>query len=168
MKARKKSFPRISLAAALVVVIAAYGFTGHVERGLDHAVTQAVLERVSLNHAVQEQDFCVEAHKVLASTHNRDARSVTVYLTASALRYRFAEDGWKEESGFSSVPMALTFSTAPSGRYELTSFWEASDGELYRASIKETFPAAAYYLHAVYPSGLLTTACELQGWYHSL
>lgn len=155
----------ILLAAVLIGIVAVYCSVGYINRDLDHVVTQVILERIEKNQSQEEQVFYVEAHKVLSSKEDRDTRTVTVYLMASAIRYRFAEDGWNEESAFSSVPMALTFSIEPSGQYELKSFWEASDGELYQSSIKEAFPTVAYYLSNLYPSGLLTTSCELQGWW---
>lgn len=155
----------ILLAAALIIIVTAYCLIGYINRDLDQAVTQVILDRVEKNQPQEEQAFCVEAHKVLSSKEDLDAQTVTVYLMASAIRYCSAENGCDEESAFSSVPMALTFSTEPSGQYELKSFWEASDGELYQSSIKETFPTSAYYLSKIYPSGLLTTSCELQGWW---
>lgn len=167
MIARKRRFKFALLAVALIGIVATYCFIGYINRDLDHAVTDAILARIEKNRSQEEQTFSVEAHKVLSSEENRDTQTVTVYFIASAIRYRFAEDGWNEESAFSSVPMALTFSIKPAGQYELKSHWEASDGALYQSSVKEAFPTVAYYRSKIYPAGLLTTSCELQGWWRA-
>lgn len=150
---------------ALLLVLAAVYFLPRPIRGnLDQAVSQAILERAALpdSHSV------TEAHHVLAARTDRAAQTVTVYLVASSLHYCTTDQGLKETGGFFGVPTALTFSKSSDGSYELETYWEARDGELYLSSIRETFPRLAYYKLLGYPAGLLTTSCEIQGWWASL
>lgn len=157
----KARLPSLLWVAVLLALAAAYVLPAPVSRGLDQALSQAILERAVLDDSA----FAVEAHHIFSSKTDSDGQTVTVYLVAAAQRYVSTGQGIEPDGGFYGVPTALTFSKGPDGTYALESYWEARDGALFRSSVRETFPAWAYCRSFGYPSGILTTICELQGWW---
>lgn len=152
------------LFAVLVSVFILCFFPRPLGPDLADAVETAIVNKMML----EDTAYVSQAHHILSSRRDPDSQTVTVYLLATALRYRSTADGLEEYGGMSGVSTALTFRELPSGEYELVTYWEASDGSLFLPSIQETFPIFAQFRRICYPSGVLLTICQLNGWFHTL
>ena len=103
---------------------------------LEDTVSQAILSENAGKYA--QGDFATEAHTTLKTVTN--GSTSTVYAVVLYLEFNYTDGGLEEVSG-SDMPVALTFTKNAGGGYDLTEYWEPTDGTKYTDSIQKKFPA---------------------------
>lgn len=97
-------------------------------------ISEAIISRYKDIYPIGE--FKTEAHALLKIED--DDTTTTAYLIAYYAVYNFP-DGKPQLVGGSHMPVALTFSRQQDGSFDLTDYWEPSDGSYYASSIQERF-----------------------------
>lgn len=119
------------------------------ERGLDSAITQAVLSRDKSENP--DGVIHVESHILLDKTElsgtpafgsKKHTGAVTVYLNVLELSYSAYGDELKEVGG-SNIPTVITFSIDDACNYILEDYWIPRDGSFYASDIEGEFTETA-------------------------
>ena len=103
---------------------------------LEDTVSKAILSENAGQYL--EGDFATESHTTLKTV--TEGNTTTVYTIVLYLEFNYTDEGMEVVSGCD-MPVALTFTKTEDGGYDLTEYWEPTDGTEYTTSIQEKFPS---------------------------
>ena len=112
---------------------------GYVETQTVDALDKAIADAIISNNKglFSGGDFVCQAHITIKTVQN--GNNTTAYVMA--LYQEFKKTGNNiQETGGSSMPVAITFRKDSAGNYQLSEYWKPENGDRYIPSIQNKFP----------------------------